>query len=377
MKRISKYKVYMAAVCLLTILLNLLGCIERFCAFYRENIYGYIASALGFLMSFIPFPLGEVLMYVGAMIVISCLAVTISFLFLCKNARYRAFVVRYFKGILAVVCAVLLVYTVNWVLPFRAPRMDVKPAVDRKYSVEEMQLLRNYAVEKANEMALSIARDGEGRIILSENLHQDISDAMNNISSEFTLLKGYYPREKASLCSSFLEWMNIGGYTYPYTMEVSYNKYIDYLYRPILLSHEQCHHKGYYQEDEATFLSIIACVNSDSKYLQYSGFVELYYYIERDYARSMLNVYEDAYAYELMAAQPKLNEQVKADSADSLKQSEELYRKEVSIKFEEIFKKYAEEASEAGWKAQGEIIGDATYGGCVKYLLEYYEGVLY
>lgn len=395
-KQNKKYVWYIGIICVLTVSLNLLACIDEFCIFYREHIYGYIASGLGFVMSAVPFPVGELLMYVGAvMVLVLVILLLVSFMSAIlrlgfakvvktpkdeKQEKYQGckrFLHTYLKVFFAIASTVLLIYTTNWVIPFRAPMLDVRPEINRKYTVEELQILRNHTVQSLNAIAEEIGRDADGRILLCDDLHAEISSAMNQLAGEFPLLKGYYPREKASLCSSFLEWMSIGGYTYPYTMEVSHNKYLGYLYMPVLLSHEQSHHKGYYQENEATFLSILACSNSASQHLQYAGYLEFYYYIERDYIRSMLNVYQDDLARELIAEQPKLSDLVRADQADSIQQSDELYRQEVSIRFEEFFKKYAQEAGDAGWKAQGEIIGDATYGGCVKYLLEYYDGVLY
>lgn len=376
-KRINIYKIYIAVVCLLTIFLNLLGCISGFCAFYKKHIYGYIASILGFVMSPIPVPVGELLMYLGAVMVLIFAVVVVLFAFCRKKSGYAHFAGKYVKIFFAVGCTVLLVYTTNWVIPYRAPHLDVKPEIDRQYGIEELQILRNYAVEQLNAVAQSIERDNSGNILLPENLRGDIAESMNGIADDFPQLKGYYPNAKASLCSPFLEWMRIGGYTYPYTMEVSYNRYNDDLYLPVLVSHEQSHHKGYYQENEATFLSIAACTHSKSKYLQYAGYFEFYYYIESDYVKSMLNVYEDKLAYEMIAEQPQLLDLVREDRQASLLKSKELYRKEVSQKLEDLFKGHAEQAGNVGWKAQGEIIGEATYGGCVEYLLEYYDGRLY
>lgn len=373
----SKYQTYIVAVGSFTVLLNLLGCSARFCESYKQYVYGYIASILGFIMSGVPIVLGEVLMYLGAILFITFAVILLLLVFLKRRAKYVTFVKKYAFVFFAIVCTVLLIYTITWIIPFRAPHLDVNPDINKDYSVEEMQILRNYAVMQLNSIAESIERDDNGRIVMSDDLRLDISNALNNISDDYPLLKGYYPRAKASYCSCFLEWMRIGGYTYPYTMEVSFNKYNNYLFTPVLWAHEQSHHKGYYQENEATYLSILACINSESKYLQYAGYLEFYYYVASDYNRSMLNVYDDKLARDMIDAQPKLIELINEDRIDSNRVSKELYDADISPEFERIFREPAKEAGDSGWKAQGEIIGEATYGGCVKYLLEYYDGVLY
>lgn len=373
----SKYHAYLIIVCAVTVVLNLLGCSKRFCELYKQYVYGYIASILGFIMSGVPVVLGEILMYLGALLIIALVIILLLLVFLRRRTGYIAFVKKYVMAFVAIVSTVLLIYTITWIIPFRAPHLDVKPEINKNYSVEELQILRNYAATQLNSVAESIERDNNGRIVLSNDLRLDISDSMNHISDDYPLLKGYYPRAKASYCSCFLEWMRIGGYTYPYTMEVSYNKYNNYLFTPVLWAHEQSHHKGYYQENEATYLSILACINSESKYLQYAGYLEFYYYVASDYNRSMLNVYDDDLAYEIIDEQPKLIKLIEEDRADSREKSKELYDTDISPEFERIFREPAKEAGDSGWKAQGEIIGEATYSGCVKYLLEYYDGILY
>lgn len=77
--------------------------------------------------------------------------------------------------------------------------------------------------------------------------------------------------------------MWIGGYTYPYTMEITGNKYTDKLYYPSLYAHESAHHQGYYRENEANLFEYLACINSDDKVIKYSGFISMYYYVDDAY----------------------------------------------------------------------------------------------
>lgn len=72
-------------------------------------------------------------------------------------------------------------------------------------------------------------------------------------------------------------------YTYPYTMEITGNKYTDKLYYPSLYAHESAHHQGYYRENEANLFEYLACINSDDKVIKYSGFISMYYYVDDAY----------------------------------------------------------------------------------------------
>ena len=69
----KKKRPYILTAVILTALIlvfNLAGMNRSFCDFYTDNIYHFIADGLGFITAPIPFPLGETLMYAGAVTVI-------------------------------------------------------------------------------------------------------------------------------------------------------------------------------------------------------------------------------------------------------------------------------------------------------------------
>ena len=173
---------------------------------------------------------------------------------------------------------VLFIYTFHWVIPFRSNLLGKSKHKEVQYSEERLRLLRTYIVENLNAVSKQVKRDSEGHIQYDDidAMYRTVADAMNNISDEYPRLKGYYPPMKAALCSDVLEYMWIGGFTYPYTMEVTYNKYITNLYYPSLLAHESAHHKGYYKENEANFLSYLACTNSEDPIVRYSAFLDMF-----------------------------------------------------------------------------------------------------
>lgn len=339
-----------------------------FCDMYRIKFYGYISDVLGKLTANIPFALGEVLMYVLILIIILLIVLTIIFAFLRNRTGYRKIFFDYSKFTVVVCLIVALVYTFTWSIPFRGSVVKIKGATDRKYKLEEVINIRNNFVNRINALANEVERDKDGKVVYDKKkIKSEIVYEMKNMGNEYPLLKGYYPPMKEAMISDILEMMNIGGYTYPYTMEVTYNKYSTNLYYPFLFAHESSHHQGYYKESEANYLAFLGCVNSNNKVAQYSGYIEIYNYFEGEvYARLIRDKNED-----MIADLPKLSEQVINDINDSIMESKRLYDKDNHPA--EKFSKQIHDVSDTGWDVQSEVLKEDNYDGVVNMVLQYYD----
>ena len=372
----SKYWKTVLCLSSLTVILNLLAFWKKFCNFYTDHIYLPIANGYGWLMDQIPFAAGEILMYLGMIFLLVFTGICAAFLFLRKKTAFRQFALRYMKCTLGIVVIMLFSYTVLWFIPFRADSLDVRPDIDGTYSTRELRLARAYVVNQTNNIAAKIQRDEEGHIIYDENTAEKCKEAFAAVSKEYPRLRGYCPDMKKALCSDFLDWMSIGGYTYPYTMEITYNRYITRMYFPTLYAHEMAHHKGYYQESDANFISFLVCSTSDDLCLQYSAYLYLYSYLNDAYCQDILAVNSQAARNE-WKVQPKLSEQVERDCKDMQAEYEEAYEAGVNAALEENVSSYAAEVSEVGWETQAELLKENNYDGVVRLVLEYYDGILY
>lgn len=371
-KKKSPYWKILISLVAVTVLLNVLGCFQGFCDWYKLTVYGVISDALGVAMGWFPFALGEILGYLGILLVIAGIIFLILLPFLRKKAGYRRFLAGYGKGTLMLVVAILFVYTCNWILPFRGTILEIKGATERKYSLKEVQNVRNHLVEELNRCALEVARDYDGNVIYDRKvLAEGVFAAMKAQAKDYPLLSGYYPPMKAALCSDFLEWMNIGGYTYPYTMEVTWNVYCTDLFYPFLLAHESSHHQGYYQENEANFIAFLACTQSEDPLVRYAGYLEIYYYVNGAYVGSLFQDMDRLEALAIFEQQPKLSEKVLKDEAYAREKSEEKYEA-VSHPAEKLQETSAKVA-DVGWSVQGDLLRENSYDGVVKMVLQYYD----
>ncbi len=371
--KIGMYWCYMSAVVSLIIIFSLLTLSERFCDFYSDTVYVIIADIGAHITSPIPFPLGEVLMYIFAILSLVFFIVILTLPFLAKKGKSRI-AIPVIKAYAAVMAFILLIYILNWVIPFRSTCLIVKENPKGSYSLDELEKLREYAVNGLNNAALKAERNENGELSADPDFQESVKDAMVGLSDEYVRLRGYYPDVKEALCSDFLWWMDIGGFTYPYTMEITCNRYCSYLYNPVLYAHEQAHHKGYYKENEAEFLSIIACTQSNEVFLNYSGWLEMYGYVNNAYISNLYRVLTKEEAEARYKNSLSLSDKVVQDIKKAREDSEKRYEEQVSSFAEQYLKSISEKSAETGWNVQENILGEMSYDGVVKLLLDYYFG---
>ena len=288
---------------------------RSFCDWYAEHIYSHIANLMGRLTAPVPFALGEILMYLAALFVLATPVVLV----IClvrkrRNKKASVFLRRWLKSFCITLAVFLFLYLFNWFIPLCGNVMG-QAGHRTGFTTEELRLLRNYLVEQINTAAEQCERDENGILIFpeEEERYEQIAAAMQGISDEYPRLAGFYPQPKKALCSDVLDWMGIGGYTYPYTLEVTWNKYVTRLYSYSLLTHEQAHHKGFYKENEANFISYLACAKSGEPLLVYAGSLDLYSYITFTLYEELVAVYGKERAKEILMSQPVLSDLVDFD----------------------------------------------------------------
>ena len=379
-KRSSYWKVVITLISIM-ILLNLIAFSKDFCDFYADRVYPVINMVIGTLTSWIPFAMGEMIMYIGALMLIALPVVAGLLLFLRKRKGYRNFATKYMKTVLMTGVVFLLLYTTNWFIPFRCHIVKVSDNTRTEYTAEEVAILRRNIVNHLNELADQVPRNEEGHLIY-DYTQEDIFMAMRDAGDRFPRLKGHYSYAKPAMCSDFLDWMGIGGYNYIYTMEPTYNRYCDPLYLPVLIAHELSHHKGYYRENEAEFLSAIALAECDNPVLKYSAYREMYYYIDADYIDAVYSsLYPQNYELteedlgrlaEVLRKEPQLSQLVLADFQYAYEEGVASYEENANKFLEENFKGISEEVAETGWEIQGEVLKENSYDGITLLLLQYY-----
>lgn len=330
--------------------------------------------------------------------------------------KFRHCVAVYMKVILATLVVTALIYTLNWFIPFRgsgaqvvanmnveataennagandnispeatvgeSPKANenvsgdngVDTSDEREYTTEDLFSLRAILINNINSLAEQVDRDENGYIKQDEDMYEEVVKAMEGLSDIYLILDGYYPKVKLAYCSDILDFMGIGGYTYPYTMEVTINKYTTYMDYGPLVAHEMAHHKGFYAERDANFISFLAGTNSDSRLLAYSSYRYILSYVTDECYTAANEMYnkDPEGTLEFLNKQPELSGRVKLDDQHNIEEYQKNYEANVNKALEENVSRAAKSVADVGWDTQADLLEEKNYDGVVLMLLKYY-----
>lgn len=136
-------------------------------------------------------------------------------------------------------------------------------------SLQQLLRVRNFVVEQCNELSTKIERNPDGSVLYTGSTLQNgrigkmdekAVETMQQLGESYGQLSGYYPKPKPLLSSDFMCQQYMAGYYFPFSMEANYNNVMYIMNFPSTMCHELAHLKGFILEDEANFISYLACV---------------------------------------------------------------------------------------------------------------------
>lgn len=391
----SKYIKTVIILGILILIMIISGFFSGFCDWYADNIYSRLCDAITFITTHLSFAVGEIIMFLGGALVVVAIILLPLLIILRKKESFHRFCVVYYKICSIVLEVTILIYLPTWYIPFNGTVLGRgKADLRTEFTYEEIEELIWYIVDNGNEAAeeINVAEDGSVIFRTPEESCVLSAEAMEKLGEEFPRLSGYYPQVKEAICSDILYRMRIGGYNYPYTMEPTRSRYVDPLYAAVLEAHELAHHKGYYKENEANFLSQLALSRSEDPYLRLAAFVNMYNYVYPDYIMMRDAKLEQMAASgevdsseisdderrekvirEVFGEEPEFSDRVDLIREASADVRRAVYDADYHIidslpAVDDIIHKTADK----GWSTQDEILKDNSYDGVVLLLLQYF-----
>lgn len=358
---------------LLAVALNVLAWrSSSFCNFYVKHIFPAVGSVFSRVMSVFPFSVGEWMIAVGLLFAVAFLAAA----FLRVTVR-KPWIIRLFACFRSVLCWSLLglfwVMTCNCFIQYHASEFEeiyMDQVRSEGYSKEELAILRDYIVVNLNELSGKMARDENGYLLYDGDIHQTAVAAMQRMGEEYEQLQGFYPRPKEIYFSDLLSQTYMMGYYFPFSMEANYNGTMYIVNKPSTICHEFAHLKGFIQEDEASLIGYLACVDSEDPFFRYSGYMGVLAYVENEFQASIQKSRKE------YAKHPAIDPLVYKDSVFLTKEAwQEVEEK--AVVSTKTAKKVSRAATTASLKLNGVEEGMKSYDGVVKLLLDYYDGILY
>jgi hypothetical protein len=135
--------------------------------------------------------------------------------------------------------------------------------------------------------------------------------------------------------------------------------------KPATMCHELAHLRGYIFEDEANFISFLACIQSEDIVFQYSGYLSVLYYLDNDFYDAV------GRNWEMYSAQPVISEQVHQDNIFLTDEEWDRINGKALIDTE-IVDEISDVVVDTTLKVNGVSDGMISYNRVVELLLHYY-----
>ena len=240
----------------------------------------------------------------------------------------------------------------------------------KKYTKRELAVLRDYIVERCNELEKQMVHDDHGDLYYDGDLIEASRQAMMNLGEEYDQLAGFYVTPKYLSFSEFFSQQYIMGYYFPFSMEANINSIMYITNVAPTVCHELAHTKGFIYEDDANMIGFLACINSDDPFLQYCGYLSVLSYVNSDFYES-LGKNQSAYQRHV-----RIRDAVADDNIILTREEWQAVEKKAVVKTSTV-KKVSNKLMDTTLKLNGVEEGVLQYNNVVGLLLQYYDGELY
>lgn len=368
-------------VAAVTIVLNLIAWNSTaFCDAYIQYIFPIWVNSYGRLTGLLPFSLGEIMLALGAGLVVFAMVLGIAAMLLRITGKARPgkneggclrlwrFVRGFYSFFAWALLGVCLIMTLNCFILYHGSTFSEKyfGEDNGEYSVAELTELRNHVVAECNRLAELMERDREGAVIYEKDMEAQAIATMRRLGRTYDRLDGFYPRPKPLAASDFFCQQYMQGYYFPFSMEANYNDVMYLINKPNTMCHELAHLRGYIFEDEANFISFLACIQSEDKAFQYSGYLSVLNYLNNDLYRIL--------GKEAYWALPEMNELARRDNIFVEEKEWDRINKKALIDTETV-DRVSDVIVDATLKANGVSDGAVSYSRVVRLLLQYYRSI--
>lgn len=253
---------------------------EAVAEWYTLNIYKYISLFWNFISSLVPFSVAEIIVILLIPFVLFYIIFTI--LRAVKKSEQKGKYI--YKKCLNVVCAVSVVFALfitNFGLCYYRSAFASASGIEVQDSTAyELYELCVKLAKKATEER-EYLKEQDGVTVLSggiEKANIQAQNAMNALEEKYPTVTSGYSGTKPVMLSHLWSYTDVTGMFFPFTFEANVNVDIPHIRIPFTMCHELAHLRGYAREDEANFISYLACINSDSHEFRYSGYLMAYIY---------------------------------------------------------------------------------------------------
>ncbi len=361
-----------------------------FSDWYIKNIFPAWLNTYARLTSKIPFSIGEIMLILA--VVITLFGIGFGILNLSCKRKFQKAVRKFGKFYAWTVLCVCYVMTLNCFILYHSSSFAEKYLLDeiasdmmvvstsdhavtqttkeKTYTKRELAILRDYIVEKCNELEKRIVHDDSGDAYYDGDLVEASRQAMIKLGEEYDQLAGFYVTPKYLSFSEFFSQQYIMGYYFPFSMEANINSVMYITNVAPTICHELAHTKGFIYEDDANMIGFLACIHSDDPFLQYCGYLSVLSYVNNDFYES-IGKNRNTYRRHV-----RISDGVADDNIFLTREEWQTVEKKAVVKTSTV-KKVSSTLMDVTLKLNGVEEGVLQYNNVVGLLLTYYDGELY
>lgn len=247
---------------------------------YSTGIYPGLAALLRLVFGWLPFSIGDLLYGLFGIWMLWKLIKGIKMLYK-KQATWKGLASRCFK-ILILFLLIYIVFNSFWGINYNrkgiAYQLELK--MD-KYSPEELKNINALLIEKVNSSKQYLVNNKTAYLSTKE-LFVKVQQSYAAVNNSYPFLNYQHQSLKPSLWGWLGNYVGFLGYYNPFTGEGQVNTTVPKFSQPFTACHEVAHQLGYAKEMEANFVGYLAASASPDKQFQYSVYLDLFLYSNRN-----------------------------------------------------------------------------------------------
>lgn len=249
---------------------------------FSKRIFWLFSQSVATITGWIPFSLAEMILVIGIPVLLLFFLIYFIRLVRQKEQRRKCVqngLIRAGKGVLIAGGILFLWFVLGCgVNYYRYPFSYYSGLEVKESSVEELYGLCRELAECAGCAREELLSEEESKIYQYQGSMKELGNAAKQayitLARQYPILSGIYPSPKPVLLSKLMSRTEITGIFIPFTMEANVNIDIPDYSLGSTMCHELAHLHGFIREDEANYISYLACIHSGNPDLVYSGYME-------------------------------------------------------------------------------------------------------
>ena len=331
---------------------------------FADFVVRYPNAAVRFclakLTNFIPFSLGEMIVILLPLTLISMIALGVYLTVKNNNKGYK----YYLTALLSVLCVIYSLFVLTLAPGYYGSSLAQKIGLEQNtVSAEELYDTSVWLSGMVDKYIGEVDFDIDGSSIMPyslDEMNDKINDAYVKVCKKYDFVSPLRSDIKYVILSKPWTYTHISGvYTY-YTGEANLNVNFPDYNLPYTTAHEFAHQRGTAPENEANFVAFLACIESDDPYILYSAYANMLEYCMNALYSADPDMYYEVYG----KFDRKLSGEYRAYSVFYNK-----YR-------DNTVAKVSNAVNDTYLKSQGQTAGSRSYGLVVDLAVSYYHNVI-